>query len=57
MSMGVMGEERSWLSPDEKEGRPMGREGEGRSGGAPFASNTPARRGRRLSSGLQDKGS
>lgn len=42
-SRGVRGEEWSWLSPDEREGRPMGREGEGSSDGALFVPNTPAR--------------
>lgn len=44
VSRGVAGEERSWLSPDEKEGRPTGREGEGSRAGAQFPANSPARR-------------
>ena len=44
VSRGVAGEERSWLSPDEKEGRPTGREGEGSRAGAQFPARKEERR-------------
>lgn len=59
VSRGVAGEERSWLSPDEKEGRPTGREGEGEGSraGAQFPANSPARKeGRRGEEGGEEGG-